>query len=77
MSKDYRLRKILLCAVLEMGALMGVPMRPEEIGNLLRITGPAQVRCSVPTGGGGPDDPTTDVESDTARRPPAEKEESR
>lgn len=37
MSRKHKLRKLLLCAVLEMGALMGAPMRPEEIDNLMRI----------------------------------------
>jgi len=39
MSTNYRLRKLLLCTVLEIGALMGVPMRPEEIDRLMRTSG--------------------------------------
>jgi hypothetical protein len=31
-----RFRTIFLCAVLELGALAGVPMRPEEIRELLQ-----------------------------------------
>jgi hypothetical protein len=34
---DARLRRILLCVALEMGALAGVPMRPEEIRKLLEL----------------------------------------
>lgn len=30
-----RVRTIFLCLVLEVGALAGVPMRPEQIGELL------------------------------------------
>jgi hypothetical protein len=36
MSLKSRLRTILCCAVLEMGALMGIPMRPKEILELLQ-----------------------------------------
>ena len=32
---DRRLRRLLLCVALEMGALAGVPMTPEEIRKLL------------------------------------------
>ena len=36
MSLKARLRTILCCTVLEMGALMGMPMRPKEILELLQ-----------------------------------------
>jgi hypothetical protein len=37
-----RLRSILLCAVLQVGVLYGVPMRPEEIQRLMRnLSSPA------------------------------------
>jgi hypothetical protein len=36
MSLKSRLRTILCCTVLEMGALMGIPMRPKEILELLQ-----------------------------------------
>lgn len=35
MSFNKRLRTIFLCLVLEFGALGGVPMRPEEIRELM------------------------------------------
>ena len=35
MSVKKRLRVLLACAALEMGVLMGVPMRPEEIRELM------------------------------------------
>jgi hypothetical protein len=31
----HRLRTLLCCSVLEMGALLGVPMRPEQIQELM------------------------------------------
>jgi len=41
---DGRLRRLLLCVALEMGALAGVPMRPEEIRKLLEaMAGPKTV----------------------------------
>ena len=36
MDRRRRLRKILLCLALEVGALAGVPMRPEEIEKLMQ-----------------------------------------
>jgi hypothetical protein len=35
MSLKARLRTVLCCAVLEMGALLGMPMRPKDILELL------------------------------------------
>lgn len=35
MSLKRRLRTLLACAALEMGVLMGVPMRPEQIRELM------------------------------------------
>ena len=36
MSIPSRLRKLLLCCVLQLGVLAGTPMRPEQIEELLR-----------------------------------------
>ena len=36
MSIARRLRTIACCAILEVGTLMGVPMRPEQIQDLMR-----------------------------------------
>jgi hypothetical protein len=36
MSLAERLRVLLVCAALEMGVLGGVPMRPDEIQDLMR-----------------------------------------
>jgi hypothetical protein len=35
MLSHYSLRKILLCAVLELGALMGAPVLPEKLDDLM------------------------------------------
>jgi len=35
MLSHYSLRKVLLCAVLELGALMGAPLLPERIDDLM------------------------------------------
>jgi hypothetical protein len=57
-----RLRRILLCVALEMGALAGVPMRPEEIRKLLELmAGPKAVdvaRQEDERGDGDPDPET-------------------
>jgi hypothetical protein len=34
-SLKHRLRTLLFCAVLELGALAGIPMRPEQIRDLM------------------------------------------
>jgi hypothetical protein len=36
MSITRRLRTVACCAILEIGTLMGVPMRPEQIQDLMR-----------------------------------------
>ena len=36
MSAKHRLRTIFLCAVLEFGAMFGIPMRPEQIRDLMQ-----------------------------------------
>ena len=37
MSFKHRLRTLLCCVVLEMGALIGVPMRPDKIQELMHL----------------------------------------
>jgi hypothetical protein len=37
MSLKRRLRTLVCCAILEMGALAGVPMRPEQIRELMEV----------------------------------------
>lgn len=42
-SRKNRLAKLLLFAVLEVGALAGVPMRPDQIEALLRMMNGTQI----------------------------------
>ena len=47
MSTKHRLRTILCCALLEIGVLMGVPMRPEQVQELMRdMNAPKIVRTT-------------------------------
>ena len=43
MSLKKSLGKVLICLCLEIGALMGVPMRPDEIEQLMMRTGDQQI----------------------------------
>jgi hypothetical protein len=65
MLSHYSLRKILLCAVLELGALMGAPVLPEKLGDLMPAIDqivtqdntpddPAGEKALVPQAGGNP-----------------------
>ena len=35
MSAKHRLRTLFFCAILELGSLCGIPMRPEQIRDLM------------------------------------------
>lgn len=62
MSIIRRLRTVACCAILEIGTLMGVPMRPEQIQDLMRaMNGPkvAQTNPDECTTGGAHPDATT------------------
>lgn len=48
MSIRQRLRTIILCFVLELGALSGVPMRPNEIEDLMRTLNQPKVAHTIP-----------------------------
>ena len=53
----FRWRALALCAVLELGLLAGVPMRPDEIARLMRWLGQPRAERSDPNearGGEGP-----------------------
>lgn len=41
------IRRIVLCAALEMAALMGAPLRPDELADLFRIRQQAVIESSV------------------------------
>ena len=62
-----RLRTVLCCTVLQIGALLGAPMRPEEIQELMRSLNAPKVAQTTPeeqpsgdgpSGGEGDDDST-------------------
>jgi len=57
MFQDQQLLKVLLCLGLEAAALMGAPVRPEEIENLLRNARQAGVEVSIHAGREDSDDP--------------------
>jgi len=48
MSIRRRLRTILVCAVLEWSALIGMPMRPEEIVELMQTMNTPRVVRTIP-----------------------------
>ena len=47
MSRSQRIRKIVLCAGLEMAALIGAPLRPDELADLFRSKQQAGIESSV------------------------------
>jgi hypothetical protein len=51
MSIRRRLRTILVCAVLEWSALIGMPMRPEEIVDLMQTMNTPRVVHTIPDEG--------------------------
>lgn len=71
MSTKYKLRKLLLCAALEMAAWMGAPMRPEEIERFLHSFGRVPVHGAAREGAGDPTAPDDDAQPH--RPAPAEK----
>jgi hypothetical protein len=48
MSIRRRFRTILVCAVLEWSALIGMPMRPEEIVDLMQTMNTPRVVHTIP-----------------------------
>jgi hypothetical protein len=62
-SLKSRLRTLLCCTVLELGALTGVPMRPDEVKALMQtLAQPKLARTNPdrPDDGGPPDVPAND-----------------
>jgi hypothetical protein len=43
-----RLRTVVVCAVLEFGAMIGVPMRPDEIQSLMKTMNVPKVAQTLP-----------------------------
>jgi hypothetical protein len=59
MSLARRLRTVACCAILEIGTLIGVPMRPEQIQDLMRAMNAAKIAQTNPeesNSGDGPAD---------------------
>lgn len=54
---NYQLRKVLLCIGLEVAALMGAPMKPDEIEDLLRNSQRARIELSIRDDRQDSDDP--------------------
>ena len=48
MSLRHRLRTLLVCVVLEWSALIGMPMRPEEIVDLMQTMNTPKVVHTIP-----------------------------
>lgn len=55
MSRSQELRKIVLCVGMEMAALMGAPLRPDELVDLFRSKQQAGIESSVRKDGEDPD----------------------
>lgn len=53
MRISRKLARLLLCAVLELGAVCGVPMSPDEIEELMRMNEP-KVVCVMREADGDP-----------------------
>ena len=67
MSLKTRLRTIFMCAALELGALSGVPMRPEQIRSLMNQLNQPKLAHVLPADEQSGDDPPTG-----SPRPPQE-----
>jgi hypothetical protein len=57
MFRNRQLRKVLLCLWLQVAALTGAPMRPDEIEDLLRNAQQAQIALSIREDRKDSDDP--------------------
>jgi hypothetical protein len=59
MRRRFRWRGLVLCAVLELGLLAGVPMRPDEISRLMRWLGQPRAERTDPDQAGGGEGPVS------------------
>ncbi len=55
MSRSQEFRKIVLCMGMEMAALMGAPLRPDELADLFRSKQQAGIESSMRKDGQDPD----------------------
>lgn len=62
MSLARRLRTIACCAILELGTLMGVPMRAEQIQDLMRSLNVPRIAHTTPEESHRGDDPDADAD---------------
>jgi hypothetical protein len=58
MSSNKQLQKILLCLGMEAAALMGAPMRADEVEDLLRRAQQSKVESTIRQERSDPGDPT-------------------
>jgi hypothetical protein len=58
-SVKHRLRTVFCCAVLEIGALMGVPMRPEQVRDLMQTLNEPKIAQTNPARTADGDKPAT------------------
>ena len=65
MSLRKSLRTILICMVLQVGVLSGVPMRPEQVRELMFQLGTPKVAHSSPEERHSSDDPPDGTEANT------------
>ena len=60
MSFKHQLRTLIVCLPLALGLLMGVPMKPEEIEQLMHDLNQPRIAVTIPgesENGGGSEDP--------------------
>lgn len=60
MSVKYRLRTLACCTILQMAAVIGVPMRPEKIQDLMRMLNEPKLASTNPDEDHRDDEPKTD-----------------
>jgi hypothetical protein len=70
MSIRQRLRTIACCAILQLAALVGMPMRPEEVQDLMRMLNQPKVARTDPDERRKGDDPRTAPARTPARQHP-------
>jgi hypothetical protein len=67
MSVKQRLRTLTCCAMLEAAALVGMPMRPEHIQDLMRSLNQPKIACTNPDESHRGDAPNNDDQTDGIR----------
>jgi hypothetical protein len=63
MSLTRRLRTVACCAILELGTLIGVPMRPEQIQDLMRSLNTPKIAHTTPEESPRGDDAEADADA--------------